>query len=94
MLRIIDETSTGKTKQLLLAAAENNGIVLSKNPEALRQKAHSYGIAGIKDFISYYDILLDKNLTNENIYIDEIEEVIERLLGTNNFKGYTLSKDR
>ena len=94
MLRIIDETSTGKTRQLLEAAAADNGIILSKNPEALRHKAQAYGIIGIKDFISLPDVMFDNDLHHENIYVDEIEELVTQMLSLHNFKGYTLSKDR
>lgn len=39
---------SGKTKELLLYAKENDAIVLTRNPYALREKAYAYGIVGLE----------------------------------------------
>ena len=54
MYRIIDGRGTGKTSRLLLLAKENDGIVVCKNPDHMREKAYAYGLTGI-DFASYYE---------------------------------------
>ena len=45
---------TGKTKALLERASAENGIVVCKDPEAMRERAHRYGIVGL-EIISYRD---------------------------------------
>lgn len=39
MYRIIDKKCSGKTSRLLLLAKENNGIVVCKDPQKMRDKA-------------------------------------------------------
>ena len=58
MYRIIDKRCSGKTSRLLLLAKENNGIVVCRNPERMREKAYGYGLTGI-DFVSYEDFDYD-----------------------------------
>ncbi len=96
MYRIIDKKCTGKTSRLLLLAKENNGIVVCKSPESMREKAYQYGITGI-DFVSYYeytDYLSgygNNTFTNKPIFIDEIELFLQMF--DNNIQGYTISED-
>lgn len=56
MYRIIDKRGTGKTSRLFLLAKEENAAIICRNPEAMREKAHRYGITGL-DFISYNDFI-------------------------------------
>lgn len=89
MNRIIDTTSSGKTKKLMLIAHEHpNSIFVCSNPSAMREKAYAYGIVGI-NFMSYNDFLNIPELINSECFIDEIEEFIKYQY--NNLKGYTLS---
>lgn len=91
MIRIIDERSTGKTGRLMLLAKEKNALFVCGNPEAMRVKAEAYGITGIK-FISYEQFLREDDSDIMNVVIDELEELINRvLLGTQHLIGYTLS---
>lgn len=90
MYRIIDKRSSGKTSRLMMLAKENNGIIVCGNPQAMKNKANSYGIMGI-DFISYNQYLnKDFDLT-KNIFIDEIELLMKFL--NFNIEGYTLSSE-
>lgn len=97
MYRIIDKKASGKTSRLLLLAKENNGIIVCKNPEKMREKAYSYGITGI-DFVSYSDF--DYDVSNSHgagtnygkpVYIDELEHYLAFL--QYNIQGYTISED-
>ena len=96
MYRIIDRRGTGKTSRLLLLAKEHNGIVVCKDPEVLRIKAHSYGITGL-DFVSYYeysDFIYgygNRNLVNKSIFIDELDLFLKHL--DCNIQGYTVSNE-
>lgn len=97
MYRIIDKKSSGKTSRLLLLAKENDGIVVCKNPEHMREKAYAYGLTGI-DFISYKDF--DRDVSegyeagtsyNKPVFIDELDNYLEHLQF--NIIGYTISED-
>ena len=57
MFIISGEKGTGKTKLLLETAKANNGIVICKDPESMRDRAHRYGITGL-DIVGYGDAYL------------------------------------
>lgn len=89
MYRIIDKKCSGKTSRLLLLAKENNGIVVCKNPDHMREKAYAYGLTGI-DFISYGSFS-PLHYYNKPIYIDELDLYLQYL--NKNIQGYTISED-
>ena len=95
MYRIISGRGTGKTSRLMLLAKENDAVIVCKHPEHMREKAHAYGITGLK-FMSYYDFLVAK--TNEetvgSYLIDEMEDFMKAYFhkqGT--LIGYSLTED-
>ena len=98
MYRIIDNRATGKTSRLMLLAKEQNGIIVCKEPKAMRDKAYRYGITGI-DFISYsefdYDVSRSHssgtNYNNRPVFIDELDLYLQHL--GYNIQGYTISED-
>lgn len=96
MYRIIDGRGTGKTSRLLLLAKENNGIVVCKDPEKLREKAYIYGVTGI-DFVSYndyYEYLAGYGgalFHNRLIFIDELDLFLKYY--DSNIQGYTISNE-
>ena len=95
MYRIIDKRGTGKTKNLLLLAKENNGIVVCYDPQCMTQKAYHYGIAGIK-FMSYNDYLIGKQTAEQPIFIHDLEFLVNYMnksKNTSNIAGYTISED-
>ena len=89
MYRIIDGKGTGKTSRLLLLAKEQNGIVVCRNPEKMREKAHMYGLTGI-DFISYEDYR-NGNYQPKPIFIDELDVYLTFV--DYYITGYTISED-
>lgn len=97
MYRIIDGRGTGKTSRLLLLAKENNGIVVCKNPDHMREKAYAYGLTGI-DFVSYKDFDRDVSESYESgntyskpVFIDELDNYLKYLQF--NIQGYTISNE-
>lgn len=93
MYRIIDKGSSGKTGRLMLLAAENNGIIVCKNPDAMRVKAQSYGFNNIK-FISYGTYIDDTSgwhAIRKPIFIDELENFIVATCGK--IEGYSLTNE-
>lgn len=97
MYRIIDKRCSGKTSRLLLLAKENNGIVVCRNPERMREKAYGYGLTGI-DFVSYEDFDYDVSNSHSSgqgygkpVYIDELDAYLRYL--NYDIQGYTISED-
>lgn len=89
MYRIIDNRGTGKTSRLLLLAKENNGIIVCKRPDIMREKSYRYGITGI-DFISY-DSFSPLHYYNKPVYIDELDLYLQHL--NKDIQGYTISNE-
>jgi len=59
MKTIIRDRETGKARQLIEYAAENNAVIAAENPDAFRVKASSYGFPNV-EIISWNDVLTDK----------------------------------
>jgi hypothetical protein len=82
---------TGKTRMLLERAKAEGGIVVCKDPEAIRQRAYEYGIVGL-EIISYGALQNNTVISEEKpVYIHDINKFI-----TYNFqevKGYTLCNE-
>jgi len=77
---------TGKTRALLERASAENCIVVCKDPDAMRDRAHRYGITGL-DIVGYGDIYL----AGKPVYIHDINKFIEHHMPE--AKGYTLCID-
>ena len=96
MYRIIDKRGTGKTSRLLLLAKENNGIVVCMSPDKLIRQANKYGITGLT-FISYSEFIhRAKEISNEQIFIDDLECLMSYIVKINfssELIGYTISED-
>ena len=87
MYRVIDNRGSGKTSRLMLLAKENNGILVCANPQAMRYKAHAYGLVGF-DIISYYDYETHNYDPDKPIFIDELENYVKNF---HNLSGYSLT---
>ena len=90
MYRIIDNRATGKTGRLMLLAKEQNGIIVCKDPIAMRKKAYDYGIVGI-DFIPYHLYLPNERNNERPVFIDELELYLKSW--NKNIQGYTISNE-
>ena len=86
MFIISGEKGTGKTKALLERAKEVNGIVVCKDPAAMRERAHRYGIVGL-DIAGYGDLYL----AGKPVFIHDINKFIEHNMPE--AAGYTLNLD-
>ena len=77
MVRIINNQSTGKTRQLLTHAKENRCIVICSIPTRMKDKAVRYGL-GYIDCMSYEDFLesyKSGTLPNGQYVVDELEKL-------------------
>lgn len=88
MYKIIDGRGSGKTSRLMLLAKENNGVFVCANPDAMKVKAHAYGLVGF-DIISYYDFIERKYDTHKPTFVDELDCFVRSL--SNNLQGYTIT---
>ena len=77
---------TGKTRALLERAKAENGIVVCQDPEAMRTRAHKYGIVGL-DIVAYGDLYI----AGKPVYIHDINKFIE--CNMPEAAGYTLNLD-
>ena len=77
---------TGKTRALLERAKAENGVVVCKNPDAMRERAYEYGIVGL-DIVSYDEFYV----AGKPVYIHDINKFIEH--GVPEIAGYTLNLD-
>ena len=96
MVRIINNQSTGKTRQLLTYAKEHNCVVVCPIPNRMRDKAVRYGL-GYIDCISYEDFLNDykTGTTTEGKYVvDELEKLVMLMFQNGaTLEGYCLTTD-
>ncbi len=72
----------GKTKALLEKAYDEGGIIVCRDPDALRVRAHRCGITGL-DIISYEDLITSE----KPVYIHDVNKFLTDRFG--NVKGYT-----
>ena len=91
MKRIIGPRGTGKTKELMQVAQENEALFVCANPQAMRVKAHNYGFIGI-DFIDYIEFF-NGNYVEAPYVIDDLERFIRAVVDASNFIGYTLGEE-
>ncbi|MBQ8806170.1 MAG: hypothetical protein IJZ68_06760 [Bacteroidaceae bacterium] len=96
MVRIINNQSTGKTRQLLTHAKENNCIVVCPIPNRMKDKAIRYGL-GYIDCMSYEDFLNDYKagtLPQGNYVVDELEKLVLLMFQNGaELNGYCLTTD-
>jgi predicted ATP-dependent serine protease len=91
MITISGGRGIGKTKLLLETAKAEGGVIVCRDPEQMRDRAHKYGITGL-EIISYEDLYTNRVISEEkHLYIHDINKFI-----TYNFpevKGYTLCNE-
>jgi hypothetical protein len=90
MKRIIGNRGSGKTRELMEFAKENNAIFVCSNPYAMRNKAEAYGITGL-EFLSYEDYFYF-NHNDDTVVIDEIEVFLKQC-NSPYIIGYSLSNE-
>ena len=95
MFRVIDGRDTGKTKTLLNECSKTGGVFICKHPYKVVDKCYSYDIDSSGILSLGYDDALKylKKETDKNVYIDEIEEFVNFIIGDNNLKGYSLTNE-
>jgi len=80
MKTIIRERETGKARQLIEFAAENEAVIAAENPDAFRVKAASYGYPDIK-VIDWVKILMGD--TPQKFVIHNADKFLKYAFGNN-----------
>ena len=88
MINIIGPRGSGKTTRLFKIAKENDGIILTFNSRALREKAKSLGYKDL-EIIGFGDLDRDNFSLGKDVYVDNIDYVCNYLL--NKFYGLELA---
>ena len=89
MYRIIDSRRKKKKKRKMQKAKETDATIACINPNAMRQKAYSYGITGI-EFISYSQLFNGEY--EGDVMIDELESFVQNYIDCS-LKGYSLTNE-
>ena len=96
MLRIFDKQSTGKTKQLLAYAKDNDCVVICSNPTRMKDKAVRYNLGNI-ECISYEDFLGRYKydvMDPHNYLVDEPEKLLSLLfINGAKFVGFDMTTE-
>lgn len=72
---IVRENSSGKTRELLEFAKENNLVVICRDAIAMERKAQAYGIYGLV-FFSYEEVA---HLYNKKLELNDCPFVIDEV---------------
>ena len=67
---------TGKTKELMDAAVEVDGMILTTNKRALKVKAESYGFDSL-DIIDLCDLYENNYDDTKPLFVHKLEDVME-----------------
>lgn len=70
---------TGKTKELMDAAIENDGTIFTCNKRALRVKADAYGYDSL-DIIDWDDLITGNYDEDKPVYVHKLDDVMEGYL--------------
>ena len=79
---------TGKTKELMDAALEADGIILTTNKRALATKAQAYGFESI-NIIDLADLLYGDFDSTKPLFIHKLDDVAEEYI--NKYFGLKLA---
>lgn len=70
---------TGKTKELMDAALEADGIILTTNKRALAAKAQAYGFESL-EIIDLADLLYGNFDSSKPLFIHKLDDVAEEYI--------------
>lgn len=83
MKTIIRDRETGKARQLIEYAAENDAVIAAENPDAFRVKARSYGFPNV-EIVSWNDVLCDDlYLPHQKFVIHNADKFMRWAFGQN-----------
>lgn len=82
---------TGKTTRLLeeISKEYNKSTVVCHNPKHMYEKAMYMNINNV-EFITIDDLLNLESDTYENLFFDDVDDILIDLFGVDKVKGYTV----
>ena len=86
-LAIIDKVDSGKTRKLLDACSQADGLFICAHPERVLDKCKAYGIKPVRSASFSQAVDLIKEGKDDKFYIDDVDKLI-------NFLKDTYSKDQ
>lgn len=94
MIQIVGKRGTGKTTRLILAAIENDAVLVCLNPERVKEKALIYGITKLKT-MSYNEFINLRGKTKNDYIIDDIDILVKYFVECEHGKllGYSLTEE-
>lgn len=87
MIIVSGGRGVGKTKKLIESAIAENGIIVCRDPDAMRARAHKYGITGLN--VISYEEMANRVIVHPSkpVFIHDINGFIE--YNYQEVKGYT-----
>jgi len=87
---------TGKTKELMDAALEADGIILTTNKRALAAKAQAYGFESL-EIIDLADLLYGNFDSTKPLFIHKLDDVAEEYISKDfglKLAGYSVRMEK
>lgn len=81
-LAIIDKVDSGKTRKLLNACSQADGLFICAHPERVLDKCNAYGIKPVRSASFSQAIDLIKERKDDKFYIDDVDKLIHFLKDT------------
>ena len=80
MLAIIDKVDSGKTRKLLNACSQVDGLFICAHPERVLDKCNAYEIKSVRS--SSFSQVVDLIEKEDKFYIDDVDKLINFLKDT------------
>ena len=77
MIAIIDKVDSGKTRKLLNACSQVDGLFICAHPERVLDKCKAYGIRPVRS--ASFSQIPDITDKEDSIYIDDIDKLVKFL---------------
>lgn len=82
MIAIIDKVDSGKTRKLLNACSQADGLFICAHPERVLDKCNAYGIRPVRSASFSQAVDLIKEEKDDKLYIDDVDKLIKFLKET------------
>ena len=92
MKTIIRDRESGKARELIAFAAENDATIIAENPDAFKVKAHSYGYDNVK-IMSWSDFIIYSEPIEGDIVIHNMDKMLNWFSG-GKLIGFSATKEK
>ena len=79
MIAIIDTVDSGKTRKLLNACSQADGLFICTHPERVLDKCKAYGIKPVRSASFSQAVDLIKEEKEDKFYIDDVDKLVKFL---------------